>query len=71
MARDVALARLPNGAFERCWVNIDGGDIAIGVGEPGTNVSHVWRDPEPIDGIAYAGAGFVRVSWRGRVLLGG
>ncbi|KAK2079086.1 hypothetical protein QBZ16_002776 [Prototheca wickerhamii] len=55
MARDVALARLPNGAFERCWVNIDGGDIAIGVGEPGTNVSHVWRDPEPIDGIAYAG----------------
>lgn len=52
---NVALACLPSGAFVRCWVNFDRGDISIGVGQPGSNVCHAWHDPEPIDGIAYAG----------------
>uniref|UniRef100_A0A1D2AD73 BACK domain-containing protein n=2 Tax=Auxenochlorella protothecoides TaxID=3075 RepID=A0A1D2AD73_AUXPR len=52
---DVAVARLPSQAFMRCWINFDRGCITVGLGDPGTNVSHTWRDPDPIESISYAG----------------
>lgn len=48
-------AKLSAATFSRYWLNYDRGTISIGLGEPGENLCYSWTDPEPIEGIRFAG----------------